>query len=285
MPERRWLSRRERAPAAAFLLSIVAGIALAVLYWRGGQTQLEGILLGVVLGGIGVGMVLWAKRFMPPGPVEEPRGMIESSDEDVAAFVHDFEGGGQDIARRGVLAALLTGALGMLGLAALFPIRSLGPRPGRGLKVTAYAGGNKRLVLADGRVLRPADVPVDGVLTVFPEDHVNDPDVPTLLIHLRPDTNQPSPGREYWAVGDLVAYSKLCSHLSCPVGLFQAERSLLLCPCHQSTFRVTEGCKPIFGPATRPLPQLPIAVNGAGELIATGDFSAPVGAGFWDRDR
>jgi ubiquinol-cytochrome c reductase iron-sulfur subunit len=288
MPERtsrRRLSRRERAPALAFVVSILAAVALGSVYWRGGQPQLEGVLLAVALGGVGVGIVLWTKHFLPHGPFVEDRGAIASSEEEIAAFVSDFEAGGEEISRRGLLAKLLVGALGALGLAALFPIRSLGPQPGRGLKVTAYAGPPKRLVLEDGRVVTPADLPVDAVLTVYPEGHVTDPDVPTLLIHLRPGTNQPDPGRADWAVGDIVAYSKLCTHLGCPVGLYQAASSLLLCPCHQSTFKVTEGSAPIFGPATRPLPQLPIALDDAGDLISTGDFSAPVGPGFWDRDR
>ena len=56
----------ELAPAVAFTVAIVAGIGLGVVYWVGGQTQLEGVLLAVAFGGIGVGIVLWAKRFLPP---------------------------------------------------------------------------------------------------------------------------------------------------------------------------------------------------------------------------
>ena len=96
---------------------------------------------------------------------------------------------------------------------------------------------------------------------------------------------KPRPGREDWTVDDLVAYSKLCTHAGCPVGLYQANSGLLLCPCHQSTFAVLDGARPIFGPAARSLPQLPLGLNEQGELIARGDFSGPVGPGFWDRDR
>jgi ubiquinol-cytochrome c reductase iron-sulfur subunit len=261
---------------------VVASIALFVLYLRGGQPQAEGALLAVVLGGIGVGIALWANRFMPHGPFEEPRGQIGSSDAEVEAFVEDFEAGGEEIARRGFLAKLFAGAVGFLGLAALLPIRSLGPRPGSGLKVTPYAGGGKRLVRDDGTPVKPGDVGVDGVITVWPEGNVNAADAPTLLIHLRPGQNKPREGRQDWLVDDLVAYSKLCSHMGCPVGLYQAQLGLLLCPCHQSTFDVGDGCRPIFGPATRSLPQLPLALDAQGYLIATGDFSSPVSAGFWD---
>jgi ubiquinol-cytochrome c reductase iron-sulfur subunit len=163
------------------------------------------------------------------------------------------------------------------------PIRSLGPRPGRGLKTTGFRDG-VRLVTEDGQPVAAATLAVGGLLTVYPENDTTAGDAPTLLIHLDPGTNKPRPGRADWAAGDLVAYSKLCTHMGCPVGLYQAQEGLLLCPCHQSTFRVRDGCRPIFGPATKSLPQLPIAIDTAGYLVAKGDFSAPVGPGFWDRD-
>jgi ubiquinol-cytochrome c reductase iron-sulfur subunit len=134
--------------------------------------------------------------------------------------------------------------------------------------------------------VKPADLEVDGVITVWPEGHTQAADSPTLLIHYREDQGfTPAEGREDWTVDDLVAYSKLCTHVGCPVGLYQAQAGLLLCPCHQSTFDVLDGARPVFGPAARSLPQLPLALNHDGELIARGDFSGPVGPGFWDRDR
>jgi ubiquinol-cytochrome c reductase iron-sulfur subunit len=281
----RRISKRERAPAIAFAVAIVSALALAVVYWRGGQPQAEGVLLAVVLGGIGAGMALWAQRFMPHGPFEEERGQIASSDEDIAAFLDDLDHGDEGIARRGFLAKMAAGALGALGVAALFPIRSLGPRPGRGLKETPYLGGGKRLINERGELVKATELAVDGVLTCYPEGFLNDADSPTLLIHLRPGQNQPKPGRKTWAPGDLVAYSKLCSHMGCPVGLYQAKAGLLLCPCHQSTFDVGDHCNPIFGPATRSLPQLPLQIDADGHIVATADFSDPVGPGFWDRSR
>jgi ubiquinol-cytochrome c reductase iron-sulfur subunit len=285
MPEReRRITKAERAPALAFGIAIGAALGLAIVYWRGGQPQAEGILLALVLGGIGAGLAMWAKRFMPHGPFEEERGEVASSDEDIEAFLADFEQGREGIARRGFLATMAAGALGALGIAALFPIRSLGPRPGLGLKDTAYKGGGKRLVTEDGKFVKADQLGVDSVLTVYPEGHTEDADAPTLLIRLRPGQNIPRPGREGWAPNDLVAYSKLCSHMGCPVGLYQAQSGLLLCPCHQSTFKVADGARPIFGPATRSLPQLPLAITSDGYIQATGDFSGPVGPGFWDED-
>jgi len=260
-------------------------IGLTVVYWEGGQPQAEGILLAVVLGGIGVGIVLWAKHFMPSEEVAEERHPMASSEEDVAAFGADFQAGGS-LQRRRVLVATAGGACAALGVALLFPIRSLGPRPGRGFKETAYKGGNVRVVDQVGEPVRPRDLPVDGFITVWPDGHTDDADASTLLIHFRSDQDfRPRPGRGDWTVDDIVAYSKLCTHVGCPVGLYQSELGLLLCPCHQSTFDVMEGARPVFGPAARSLPQLPLDLDDEGFIIATGDFSSPVGPGFWDRGR
>ncbi len=89
--------------------------------------------------------------------------------------------------------------------------------------------------------MRPADVEVDGFITVFPSSDPHNANGPTLLIHMRPGQNQPRPGRDDWTVDDLIAYSKICTHAGCPVGLYQAQSGLLLCPCHQSTFEVADG--------------------------------------------
>ena len=278
--------RVERAATVCFFLAMLAALGLAVTYWRGGQTQLEGLLLAVVTGGIGTGIILWAKHFMPNEEVTEAREPIASTEEDRAAFTADFEAGESTLRSRRLLLGSATGALVAFGVALLFPIRSLGPRPGRGLKRTAYAKGNVRVVQADGSPVKPADLSTDGVVTVWPEGHTDSADAPTLLIRTRTDQDfTPQEGREDWTVENIVAYSKLCTHVGCPVGLYQAEQGLLLCPCHQSTFNVLDGARPVFGPAARSLPQLPLAVDDDGYLIATADFSGPVGPGFWDRDR
>ncbi|HEY3140454.1 MAG TPA: Rieske 2Fe-2S domain-containing protein [Acidimicrobiales bacterium] len=276
----------EKGASACFLVAMLAALGLAVVYWQGGQNQLEGILLAVTSGGIGCGIVLWAKHYMPGEEVSEEREPLASSEEDIEAFRRDFEAGETSLRSRRFLLASATGALIAFGGALLFPIRSLGPRPGVGLKRTPYAPGNIRVVQADGKPLKPGELPRDGVVTVWPEGHVDAPDSPTLLIRTRASQDfQPVAGREDWTVDGVVAYSKLCTHVGCPVGLYQAEVGLLLCPCHQSTFNVLEGARPVFGPAARSLPQLPLAVDDDGYLVAQGDFSGPVGPGFWDRDR
>ncbi len=274
----------ERTVMVAFAASMLAALALAVVYWRGGQAQLEGVLLAISLGGIGIGMVVWAKRFLPGGEITEERGRMASTEEEVVAFTQAFEQGEQAIQRRALLLKLLGGAIGALGVAALFPIRSLGPRPGRGLFSTGFSNGT-RLMTVHGEPVRPEDVSLDGVVTVWPEGHVGDADSPTLLVRVESSELFRGRARKHWTVEGIVAYSKLCTHTGCPVGLYQAQQRLLLCPCHQSTFDVLDGAEPIFGPATRPLPQLPIGVNRAGELVSTGDYREPIGPGFWNRGR
>ncbi|MBA3956124.1 MAG: Rieske 2Fe-2S domain-containing protein [Acidimicrobiia bacterium] len=284
--ERRADRRAERWVAGAFVASIAGALTLAVVYVLGGQAQWESAALALALGGLGVAVVVWAKSFMPDDEVTEARPELASTEEEVAAFTKSFEAGEETLARRGLLAKLGLGAVGALGLAALFPIRSLGPNPGEGLKSTPFAGPDPvRLVDAEGAPIRPAELARSSLLTAWPEGHAGDAASPTLLLQIDIDEFNPVAGREDWVVGDIVAYSKLCTHTGCPVGLYQTDLDLLLCPCHQSTFDVLNGAKPVFGPAARPLPQLPLAVDDDGFLVATGDFSGPVGGGFWDRGR
>ena len=274
--------RRELLPGACFVVSMAAAIALAVVYALGGHTQAEGALLFLALGGIGLGIVLWAKAFMPTGHVTEDRGRIASTEDEIDSFTADFDAGGATFERRRLLTRLLVGAGATLAAAALFPIRSLGPSPGRGLKSTPWRSGI-RVVNDEGDAVSAAELDLNGVITVFPEGHIGDETAQTVLIRLG-DRIRPRPGREDWSPDGLIAYSKVCTHAGCPVGLFEEESGRLLCPCHQSTFDATDGARPTFGPATRSLPQLPLEVDGEGFLIARSDFTEPVGPGFWDRD-
>ncbi|MGH2773089.1 MAG: ubiquinol-cytochrome c reductase iron-sulfur subunit, partial [Actinomycetota bacterium] len=252
-----------------------------LVYLTGGQPQLEGAFLGLALGGLAVALGLWAEHLMPSGHESEERD--RPGDPEVREEAEEaFEAGAQFIERRRFLTKLLGGAIGALGLAGLFPIRSLGVAPGRLLFGTAWRKGS-RLVRADGTPVRAADVEVDGFLTVFPEFNTEAADAQTVLIRLPPEAKAPGP--QGWSQDGFVGFSKICTHAGCPVGLYQAESKELFCPCHQSTFAVLEGAKPTEGPATRPLPQLPVGIDGEGFLVAGGDFEEPVGPGFWNRIR
>jgi ubiquinol-cytochrome c reductase iron-sulfur subunit len=273
----------ERGPVVAFSASIIAALALAGVYIAGGQNQAEGILLAITLGGIGVGLVLWAQRFMPAGPEVEPRGRITSKKEDRAVFLEDWDEGSSTFGRRRFLTKMLFGSFAALGAALVFPIRSLGPAPGRGFDSTAWTSGS-RMVRTSGLPVSVQELAVNGVATVFPDGHIGEEDSQVVLIRLRSGEDS-STSEEDGSYEGLVAFSKVCTHAGCPVGLFEEQTGHLLCPCHQSTFDVKDGAKPVFGPATRPLPQLPISADDEGNLIALGDFPDPIGPGYWNQDR
>ncbi len=282
MNARRPRSRLAFPAGIAFGASILASIGLTVVYIAGGQPQVEGALLLVALGGIGVGLILWAKRFMPVGHDVEMREPLPSSPHERAAAEGAFDAGAEIVARRKVLLRMLGGALAALGVVALFPIRSLGRAPGQALFHTQWRAGF-RAVDPGGVPVRADDVTPGTVVTVFPEGNVGSADSQTLLIGLEPGLYRPLPGREDWAPGDVVAYSKVCTHVGCPVGLYQPNEHRLFCPCHQSVFDVLDGARPIAGPAARPLPQLPLSIDTEGYLVAQGDFPEPIGPGFWER--
>lgn len=272
----------DRVIASLFLLAAAAGIGLTIVYALGGQPQLEGILLGVALGGIGIGLILWGTHLLPHDRMEEHLEE-RSSAEPVRADVKDeLERGEAQVARRSFLVRALVAAAGALGVAAVFPIRSLGPNPGRALEQTAWTPG-ARLVTRDGRPVRLGDLQDGSVVTVFPEGETDSADAQVLLIKVDPASLRMPGEQKGWAPGGNVAYSKVCTHAGCPVGLFRAETNELLCPCHQSTFDVLDGARPIFGPAARPLAQLPVTVDDDGFLVARSDFTEPIGPAYWDR--
>ncbi|MFL5680456.1 MAG: Rieske 2Fe-2S domain-containing protein [Chloroflexota bacterium] len=272
--------RAELLVLAAFGVSMLAGLSLLVLYVLGGQTQLEGILLMVCLGGIGVGIVLWGQRLMPARVhIEErhPIGTDLSRIADLEEALTEEAG----FSRRKLLIAGLLGAFGGLASALALPVFSLGPAPGRSLFETAWKSGAK-LAIAGGQPLKPDDLPVGGVLTVFPNGDDSDPNAATLLIRVKPELLELQGENATWAPDGYVAYSKVCTHAGCPVGLYRESQHTLICPCHQSEFDVLRGAKPISGPAARPLPQLPIQRQPDGTFAALGDFPEPVGPSFWN---
>ena len=272
----------ERSIGLAFAVSTLAALGLAAVYVGGGQPQAEGALLAVSLGSLGIGVLLWALRLLPQDEVVGERGDLASSEEEKEAVEDVIEADMDLLGRRRLLTRMLGAAVGALGLAALFPIRSLGPSPGNRLERTQWRPG-ARLVDQDGRLVRVDTVAVGGALTVFPEHAEHAGDSQVVLVRVGAERVRPRAGREDWAPEGNVAYSKICTHVGCPVGLYQETTHELVCPCHQSTFDVLDGARPRFGPATRSLPQLPLMVDSEGFLAARSDFTEPVGPGFWNR--
>lgn len=273
--------RPSRVAAASFVLSMLASAALVAVYLLGGERAAEGILLAVALGGLGLGIVVWATRLLDAKPTVEERQTPAPEPQERAKFETAVKEGGDELSRRRMLTRLLIGAGGTLAGALAIPTLSLGPRPGESLFRTKWTPG-ARVVNELGEFVRLEDLPPDGVITVFPEGFVGEADSQALLIKVDETTLDLPEGRSSWAPEGCVGYSKICTHAGCPVGLYRAEAHELLCPCHQSTFDVLRGADPVFGPAVRPLPQLPLEIDADGYLVAMDDFNEPVGPSFWN---
>ncbi len=272
--------RPERAVSGVLVASILASAGLLIVYiFFDGNAQAEGVLLAIALGGFGAAIVIWAIGLLRAPTEAEPRHPLRSSEE-----MHQATEAALDIdaiTRRRFLVRLLGGAGAFLAAALVLPAFSLGPQPGRSLFRTSWRTGS-RVVGEDGNPIKPGDLVEGAVATVFPDGAVGQADSQTLLIKVRPADLQLAADRRDWAPDGVVAYSKVCTHAGCPVGLYRAQQHELLCPCHQSTFDVLRGAVPTFGPAARPLPQLPLDVDDAGYLVARGDFPEPIGPSFWN---
>jgi ubiquinol-cytochrome c reductase iron-sulfur subunit len=194
----------------------------------------------------------------------------------------------EGVSRRKLLGAAAAAAGGSIAAAVAVPVASLGPAVGDSPSQTPWKRG-RRLVDEDGTPLRAADVPAGTFVTAFPEGaDTRELGSPVVLVREDPATLRLPPERRGWAPQGIVAYSKICTHAGCAVALYRSpnyaptsEPPGLACPCHYSVFDTRTGGTVVSGPAARGLPQLPLQVDGAGELRAGGGFSDPVGPSWW----
>ncbi|HVA53052.1 MAG TPA: Rieske 2Fe-2S domain-containing protein [Acidimicrobiales bacterium] len=280
----------ERVIAVTFLVGTLFVAAFGASYWVNAKPWILGATMGAGLFLLGVGLVAWGKYLMPRGPFVEERHTLANSDADREALAAAIvERGGSVVKRRKMLAGILGGGMGIFGIVALFPLlRSLGPLPKGTLFHTDWKKGSY-VVDQTGRRVNVGDLAIGSIVTVFPEGTENSDRGQavdqTVLIRISNQNFTTQKGRETWGPMGYVAYSKLCTHLGCPVGLYEQQLQLLVCPCHQSMFNVTNGAIPQFGPAPRPLPQLPLYIDANGNIRAQADYDQPVGPGFWERHR
>lgn len=251
--------------------------------------------LGITLGlfGIGVGAVHWAKTLMPDNEVSEERHLTRGSDEKRAAAIEIINLANQEsgFSRRKLIRRTLYGALALFPLPGLIIFGDLGPNVNDKLRHTVWKPGTRLARDPNGRPIKASDVTIGSIYHVVPEGLMpgehgyleEKAKAAVLLVRVDPSELIETEERASWSYQGIVAYSKICTHVGCPVALYEQHTHHLLCPCHQSTFDLVDGCKVVFGPATRALPQLPITVDAEGYLIAQSDFHEPVGPSFWDR--
>jgi len=265
----------------SFTVAILGGVGFVFFYWTGAiSTAMLGGSLAVFLGGMGFTLVLWARWMMVHKEAVEPREQLKSSPIERESTTEAFCGGARDVRRRRLLKWMGLGGAGVLASMLVTLLRSLGISPDNSLYSHVWKGG-QRLVTLDGKPVSLSSLRPGSTVTVFPEDKVGSERAQTVLIRVKEELLQLPQERSTWAPSGYLAYSRVCTHAGCPVGEYEAEQSLLLCPCHQSTFDVLRAAAPTGGPAARALPQLPLYADADGTLRAGGGFSEPPGPGFW----
>jgi quinol---cytochrome c reductase iron-sulfur subunit len=278
--------RAYRAAIVSFVIAIGGGIAAAIGYGTDNTGDLLGLGLAAALIGIGFGLVCWAKYLdFDEHAVQQREPLVLTPAE--ATELHDeLRTTGAALGRRRLVVGLLGLSFVSLVIGFVGPIGSLGPKPRGERARTAWRKGS-RLVTSAGAPIALTRTTYDQLVTVFPEGSVGRDDSQVILLRLPPEllTRRTIDGG---ALEGWVAYSKICTHAGCSVGLFGVDNRQpdvlrqLVCPCHQSVFDPTDGAEPTGGPATRSLPQLPLAVDAQGFLVAAAPFARIVGPVTWN---
>jgi ubiquinol-cytochrome c reductase iron-sulfur subunit len=298
--------RAERQVAVLFALSTVGTIGFLLAYFlvppgrSVASIRTSNLLLGLGLTccllGIGLGAVHWAKTLMSDHERTEERHPQRSSAADRAGAIEVLKEGAADsgigIGRRGLLKGALIGAVGLFPLSIVVPL--IGNVGGdwntNQFRHTIWRSGRRLARDPRGGAIKASDVTIGSVFHVIPEGleteaHPLDEKAKAVvvLIRLDPRDLHEAPEKKGWSYDGIVAYSEICTHVGCPVALYEQQTHHLLCPCHQSTYDAADGAKVIFGPARRALPQLPITVDSEGYLVAQSDFHEPIGPSYWER--
>ncbi|MET9664072.1 Rieske 2Fe-2S domain-containing protein [Streptomyces sp. NPDC006475] len=305
--DERAAKRSERTVAFLFLLSMLATVAFIasfvifpvteiVYIWPLGHISALnfalGMTLGVALFCIGAGAVHWARTLMSDVEMVDERHPVAAPPEVRAKVMADFAAGAKEsaIGRRKLIRNTMFGALTLLPLSGVVLLRDLGPLPEKKLRSTLWAKGKQLINMNTNEPLRPEDVAVGSLTFAMPEGLEEDSHdfqkeiakAALMIVRIQPEDIKDKRELE-WSHEGIVAFSKICTHVGCPISLYEQQTHHVLCPCHQSTFDLADGARVIFGPAGHALPQLRIGVNAEGHLEALGDFDEPVGPAFWER--
>lgn len=301
--------RAERVVYGLFYFSILASVfaVFAYMYFPIDEYDISSVRLNTLFIGLGISFSLlaigiaavhWGKALMADKEAIDHRHPVRGTDATRARAVEIFDESNQEsgFSRRTLIRNGLIGALIAFPLPAIALFRGLAPMnvdPNNELKHTMWAKGLRLTHDPSGIPIKASEITIGSAFQVIPEGLVDLPEhekldakakAAVLLVRLKPeDLHWSSAERASWAYEGIVAYSKICTHVGCPVALYEQQTHHLLCPCHQSQFDISNECAVIFGPAARPLPQLPITVDKEGYLVAKSDFTEPVGPSFWER--
>jgi len=297
----------ERRISGFFFLSVIGSIAAVVFYFlfpiepgNLASVRLNTLSLGLAIAlgllGIGIGAVHWAKALMSDAEIVELRHGTRGSDATRAKAAEAFTLGNKEsgFTRRALVRNSLIGAIALTPVPAVVLFRDLAPdaEPNGLLRHTLWDTNVRLTRDPSGTPIKASDVTYGSAFHVIPETLLDSEEyleekakAAVLLMRLRPEDLKEEDSKKDWSYDGIVAYSKICTHVGCPVALYEQQTHHLLCPCHQSQFDVSEGAKVIFGPASRPLPQLPISIDSEGYLVAQSDFKEPVGPSFWEREK
>lgn len=299
--------KAERRIALFFLLSVVGSVFAAVAYVVfpiipgdmqsvRNNNMFVGLGIAVAMLGVGIGAVHWAKSLMHGHELVEERHPTRGDDETRDAAVEIFSQANKEsgFTRRSLVRNTLIGAMVAAPVPAVVLFRDLAPAkdPIALMKETMWAEGVRLCRDPSGTPIKASEVTIGSAFHVIPEGLAElekhkieeKAKAAVLLMRLPLEDLNERPERSGWSYQGIVAYSKICTHVGCPVALYEQHTHHLLCPCHQSEFDVANHCEVIFGPAARPLPQLPITIDDEGYLIAQSDFTEPVGPSFWERE-
>jgi ubiquinol-cytochrome c reductase iron-sulfur subunit len=297
----------EKIVVFCFLLAFLAGCGFIAAYVGLGVHTVDkvfrsnlalGLSLSVALLALGLGALIWVRLLMPDVEIAEERHEMRSTGPERAAFEEYFKEAAatSQFVRRPMVRRTLMLATLPLAVIPIVVLRDTGPLPGTSLRHTVWSPGRRLLVYATNQPVTSAEFSAPGsMITIVPDGYQDDPDAlakaAVILIRFQPGVLQVPTvynggtliSTMNWTVDNIVAYSKICTHVGCPVALYEQNTHHILCPCHQSTFQAAEGARVIFGPAPRPLPQLPLTTDAQGYLVAKSDFTQPVGPSFWER--
>jgi ubiquinol-cytochrome c reductase iron-sulfur subunit len=278
----------ERLVLILLLAVGLAGFGFVALFVFDPNTQLLGLAGGVALALLGAALAVASSRLVPQETEVEDRPGL-SDPEAVEEVEQETRAGFDGITRR----RLLAGAAGVAGAgvaaSVAIPVAALGPGIEDQMRRTPWRAG-RALVDEQGKPILAADIRQGSFVTAFPQGaDKEDLGAPVVLVRVDPAALKLPEGRSGWAPEGLLAYSKICTHAACAISLYRSPLSpttqsrgpALVCPCHYSTFDVLDGGSVEFGPAGRPLPQLPLSIDGSGVLRAAGPMSGPIGPSWW----